>query len=153
VLTTEEPARAVSRLRWAWQLLGVALAGGAGLLVDVSVLWILAVELDVPRAAAAATSYTVSGVVVFLLNRSVFGARGGDVARHGRRFLALFAFNLVVTTLLVPLLAGGFDGALSPDASLLLAKAITVLGLLLGNTVLYRTWVFTGDATADGGER
>lgn len=153
MLATERPARPPSRLSWAWQLAGVVLAGGAGLVVDVVLLWVLAVEAGVPRGAAAAISFTASGVVNFALNRVVFRGQGGGIGRHSRRFLVLFLNNLVVTTLLVPLLAHGLDDLVAPESALLLAKAVTVLALLVVNAVLYRTWVFTGGTTADDGER
>ncbi|WP_205474250.1 GtrA family protein [Nocardioides sp. SYSU D00038] len=126
------------------ELVGVGLAGGAGLVVDYALLWVLAVRLDVVGWLAAGTAFALSAVVNFSLNRRVFVARGGELARQGRRYVALFGVNLVVTSLTVPRVAGLLDG-LGDDASVLVAKSCVVAVLLLFNTVAYRRWVFHHD--------
>lgn len=130
------------RLRWSRAAIGVIMAGSVGLIVDLALLWTLAVVLGVPRPAAAAVSFAASALVNFTLNRMVFHGGGNDLGRQGRRYFALFGINLVMTALSVPLGAGVLEAVWPADLALLAAKGATVLLLLTLNTVLYRIWVF-----------
>lgn len=126
-------------------LLGVALAGGAGWIVDVTTLWVLAVHLRVPTPVAAGIAYLTSAVVNFLLNRRVFQAQGGRTARQTKRYVLLVGLNVLIVAALVPLFAHLLRPALAgANLRLLAAKIVTTAILLPFNAVVYHRWVFAG---------
>lgn len=134
------------------RLPGVAAAGLAGWVVDTATLWLLSQRFGVATWLAAATGFVLSGVVNFTINRRVFEA--GYSHRRVLRYLVLFAGNLAVVTVAVPLLATGLGGLFArPGLALLTAKVIVTAALLPVNTTVYGRWVFRGPAgTATPGD-
>lgn len=125
------------------RLPGVAGAGLAGWLVDVSVLWVGHTALGVPVPIAAAAGFLAAGVVNYALNRRVFTAAGSAGDGRLRRYGLLFAANLAVVSVAVPLLADVVHTHLRAVPAALVAAKIAVTGLLLPvNTVVYGAWVF-----------
>lgn len=125
------------------RLPGVAGAGLAGWLVDVSVLWVGHTALGVPVPIAAAAGFLAAGVVNYALNRRVFTAAGSAGGGRLRRYGLLFAANLAVVSVAVPLLADLVHTRLPAVPAALVAAKIAVTALLLPvNTVVYGAWVF-----------
>jgi putative flippase GtrA len=125
------------------RLSGVAGAGLAGWLVDVAVLWLGHEVVGLPAAAAAAAGFLASGLVNFLLNRIVFSGGSGRTPGQAWRYVVLFGLNLVVVTLMVPLLADLLGSAAPAVPAPLIAAKVAVTGLLLPlNTWAYGAWVF-----------
>jgi putative flippase GtrA len=98
------PGRRAALIR---RLPGVAGAGGAAWIVDVTILWVGHVVLGVATPLAAAAGFLASGVVNYTLNRRVFAATDH---RRLRRYLVLFGANLVIVSVAVPLLASALHG-------------------------------------------
>lgn len=128
--------------RWRRQLMGVAVAGVAGWVVDFAVLWLLSARLDVPVAAGAAAGFLAAGVVNFLVNRMVFEGRTSGLSGQSVRYVMLFVANLGVTSVAVSGLATAWGHHLEDGWALLAAKALVTLTLLPVNTLAYRHWVF-----------
>ncbi len=125
------------------RLSGVAAAGGAGWLVDVSVLWLAHEVAGLPVSAAAALGFVCSGVVNFTVNRLVFAGRGRPGGRQVVRYLVLFLANLAVVSALVPVLAAAWGQLLAgPGVGVLLAKVVVTAILLPVNSFCYHRWVF-----------
>lgn len=131
------------------RLPGVAGAGLAGWLVDVTVLWVAHAVFAVPSPAAAAAGFIASGIVNYTVNRLVFTERGSPGGRRLRRYAVLFAANLVAVSVAVPLLADGLHTAVPAlPAALIAAKVVVTAALLPVNTVIYGAWVFTASSGA-----
>jgi putative flippase GtrA len=136
-------------------LSGVVAAGALGWCVDVAVLWVAHAVLGLPVAVAAVAGFLTGGAVNFVVNREVFGGRAG--AARGRagdqwlRYGVLFAANLVLTAVLVPLLAQVAPAAV-PVAPVVLAKVVLTAALVPLNALAYRTWVFAPPAPVAQGE-
>ncbi len=130
--------------RWPRMILGVAMAGGVGWLIDAAILWLLAARLGVPTGIAAVIAFVTSGAANFVLNRSVFGARRtGQMHAHAIRYSVIFAINVLAVGWLVPFLARqAVVLPVSSDMRLLGAKAATTGILLPLNALAYRFWVF-----------
>lgn len=131
------------------RLPGVAAAGLAGWLVDVTVLWVGHTAFGIATPVAAAAGFIASGVVNYTVNRLVFTVRGTPGGRRLRRYGVLFAANLVVVSVAVPLLAAGFHAAVPGLPAALIAAKVLVTALLLPvNTLVYGAWVFTASSGA-----
>lgn len=125
------------------RLSGVAVAGGAGWLVDVSVLWLAHEVAGLPVGAAAALGFVSSGVVNFALNRLVFAGRGRPGGGQVGRYLVLFLANLAVVSTLVPALAAAWGQLLAGSGlGVVLAKVVVTAVLLPLNSFCYHRWVF-----------
>jgi len=131
------------RTSWGRQIVGVGVAGGAGWVVDATLLWVLDTLFGIPTSIAAATGFLASGAVNFLINRLVFRPDGVARRVQGAKYLALFLINLLIVSAAVPLLAGMLaEMAGPPGTNLIVAKIITTAALLIPNTFMYRHWVF-----------
>ena len=79
----------------------------------------------------------------FLINRVVF--HGGREPNRGQlcRYLVLFLLNLIVVSVVVPLLAHAFTSAIAREGiRLVAAKLLTTAALLPLNALAYHRWVF-----------
>lgn len=124
-------------------------AGLAGWLVDVTVLWVGHTVFGIATPIAAAVGFIVSGLVNYTVNQLVFTVRGTPGGRRLRRYGVLFAANLVVVSVTVPLIADGFHAAVPTLPAALVAAKILVTALLLPvNTLVYGAWVFTASGGA-----
>jgi len=133
----------VARRSTGFALSWVALAGVIGWLCDVTVLWVLSELLHVPTALAAASGFVVAGVVNFLVNRQGFSDPDGSVGPQAARYLVLFVANLVVVTVMVPVLAVALGSLVAQSgARLVLAKLLVTACLLPVNAFFYQRWVF-----------
>lgn len=125
------------------RLPGVAGAGVAAWLVDVTVLWVGHTVFGLAAWSAAAVGFVASGVVNYSLNRMVFRGRRAPSGGGLRRYAVLFAANLVVVSTAVPLLADGLHAAAPAiPAALIAAKIAVTAPLLPVNAVIYGAWVF-----------
>lgn len=137
------PAAEPDRARAVRPLLGVALAGGVGWAVDVSLLWVLHELAGVATPVAAAVGFTASALVNFALNRVVFAATRRAAPGQMLRYGVLFAANLAVVSLLVGPVAAVVGPALGgAGTGLVAAKVVLTLLLLPVNAAAYRHWVF-----------
>lgn len=130
------------RRSWLGLLAGVAVAGGAGWVVDTTLLWVLDTRFGVPSAVAAAIGFLAAGVVNFFVNRVVFRGRSGDRAQL-LRYVILFLVNLAIVSTAVPLISHALTGLISQNGLRLIAAKIVTTGALLPvNAVAYHRWVF-----------
>ena len=128
---------------WAFRTAGTVVAGAIGWAIDVALLWTLAIGLGVAAPIAAACGLTASGGVNFVINRAVHG--GAEPRREGEftRYVSLFALNVVLTAVSVPLLADLLGGVLADRGlQLVAAKVVVTAVLLLFNSYAYHRWVF-----------
>jgi putative flippase GtrA len=125
------------------RLSGVAGAGLTGWLVDVGLLWVGHEIAGLPAALAAAIGFLAGGLVNFLLNRIVFAGSRSRTVAQAWRYAALFAVNLALVSLSVPVLAAVIDSVAPAVPASLVAAKVTVTALLLPlNAVAYGAWVF-----------
>ncbi len=137
------------RRPWLRLLAGVALAGGIGWVVDTALLWLLATRAGVPAAVAAAIGFTASGVCNLAVNSRVFGGRGAPTRAQTFRFVTLFAVNLAVVSVLVPVLADALESQLASEGvRLIVAKLLATAALLPVNALTYHRWVFVPPTVA-----
>lgn len=135
-------------------LAGVAGAGAVSWLIDVGLFWTLVTHVGMDRSSAGALAFAVSGLVNFVLNRSVFSHP--DMPRTGtqvRRYLVLFAVNTAITATLIPIavdLVAHFGG--DANVSLILGKVLVTALVLPINAFFYHIWVFAGRAKASNRE-
>lgn len=137
------------RRHWLLLTAGTVVAGAIGWVIDVSLLWVLVIRLGVPTAIAAVCGMLASASVNFVANRAIHQAMAGQGVQQASRYLLLFAVNLAVVAISVPVLAEALDRLIG-DRSLGLigAKVVMTAALLLANSVAYRRWVF---AASQGG--
>jgi putative flippase GtrA len=111
------------------------LVGGASVLVDAGLLYVLHGRLGMWLPPATAIAFLAGFLANFALNRQwSFGATG---ALRGQlvRYLALVAGNLLLTVALVP----GLTGLGVPY---LVAKVLTTAALSAVNYVISKRWIF-----------
>jgi putative flippase GtrA len=142
------PTQMIRRLRdrpsgWVFLTFGTVAAGGIGWVIDVALLWGLAVGLGVPTSIAAACGLIASGVINFLVNRVVHGGAEAHRRRELMRYGALFGVNLILVAVSVPLIAQLLSPVLANRGlELLGAKVVVTAALLLANAYAYHRWVF-----------
>lgn len=115
--------------------------GALSIAIDVGLLYVLHTVLGVLLAVATTTSFLVSVIFNFALNRAAMvGSRISGVSRHALRYAVLVLVNLGITVLVV-------TGAEHAGVSYLLAKLAVVAASTGWNFVLYRRWVFAAAGT------
>ena len=111
------------------------LVGGASVVVDAGLLYVLHGRLGMWLPPATAIAFLAGFLVNFALNRQwSFGAAGA--LRHQLiRYLALVACNLLVTVALV-------QGLTWLGVPYLVAKVVTTAALSAVNYVISKKWIF-----------
>jgi putative flippase GtrA len=129
-----------SRSQIARQALRYGIVTGAGFVVDLSLLWVLAVALDVPLAPAAAIAVVAAGALNYVLHElwtfRSGAARPSLTARRASKFAAVVVTTALVRSSVIALAAATTN--LDPLGRVILA---IVASYLVGFT-LSRTLVF-----------
>jgi putative flippase GtrA len=109
--------------------------GGASVVVDAGLLYVLHGLLELGLEAATALAFLAGFVVNFALNRQWAFASTGRLRRQVTAYLALVAANLLVTVALVRALT-------VLGVMYLAAKVLTTAVLSAVNYVVSRKWIF-----------
>lgn len=114
------------------------IVGGASVVVDAGLLWVLHGVLGMWLSPATALAFLAGFVVNFVLNRqwAFAAATSNSRLRHQfAKYLALVAANLLVTVLLVKALT-------TLGVMYLIAKVFTTAVLSTANYFISRKWIF-----------
>jgi putative flippase GtrA len=109
--------------------------GGASVVVDAGLLWVLHGVLGLWLEPATALAFLTGLVVNFALNRQWSFGSTGRMRSQALRYAALVAMNLLVTVVLVRALT-------ALGLMYLIAKVLTTAVLSVVNYVVSRKWIF-----------
>jgi putative flippase GtrA len=118
-----------------WSVVRFLIVGVLSIATDATALFVLHGVFRIWLPAATAGAYGVAFVVNFGLNRIWVFRANGSVGRQLGWYIALVAFNLVFTVILVPTLT--WLGLQYLVSKLLVAAVLAVL-----NYVTSRRWIF-----------
>lgn len=114
--------------------------GGASVVIDVGLLYVLRSILGVQLTIATVVAFLASLVFNFVCNRlTMAGAQAEQLGRHAFRYILLVVANLLVTVAVV-------TGAEHIGVPYIIGKVAVVAASTGWNFFLYRHWVFTGSA-------